>query len=175
MVCLPSTLWGLVDDENGVGFCNNVDGLAAAEGVQLLIDNALVLAGVERLHIDDHDVDGAVRRETVNLRQTVGVIDKEPYLLAVLVGKVLLRGLQRLVDALADGHRRHNDDVLAPAVTLVQLVHGLDVCIRSYRCRSPSQWTGSRRGRSARQRAAGRSAAGQRGDYPVSGGWSLQG
>ena len=42
---------------------------------------------------------------------------------------MLLRGLQRLVDALADGHRRHNDDVLAPAVTLVQLVHGLDVCI----------------------------------------------
>ena len=42
---------------------------------------------------------------------------------------MLLRSLQGLIDALADGYRRHNDDVLAPAVALVQLVHGLDVCI----------------------------------------------
>ena len=63
-------LW-LVDNKNGVGFGNDVDGLAAAEGVQLFVNNALVLAGVERLHIDDHDVDGAVRRKGIYCRKII--------------------------------------------------------------------------------------------------------
>ena len=62
---------GFVDDKNGVGLCNNVDGLAAAEGIQLFVNNALVLAGVERLHIDDHDVDGAVRRKGIYCRKII--------------------------------------------------------------------------------------------------------
>ena len=51
---------GLIDDQDGIGLCNDINGLAAAEGVQLFVNDSLVLAGVERLHIDDHHIDGAV-------------------------------------------------------------------------------------------------------------------
>ena len=40
-----------------------------------------------------------------------------------------MRGLQGFVYALADGHRRHDDDKLAPAIALIQLVHRFDVGI----------------------------------------------
>ena len=50
----------LVDDQDWICLCNDVDGLAAAKGIELFINNALVLAGIERLHVDDHDVDRAV-------------------------------------------------------------------------------------------------------------------
>ena len=40
---------------------------------------------------------------------------------------MLLGHLKGLVHALPDGHAGHHHDELAPAVVLVQLVHGLDV------------------------------------------------
>ena len=50
----------LIDDQNGICFGNDVDGLAATEGVQLFVNDSLVFAGIERLHIDDHDIDSTV-------------------------------------------------------------------------------------------------------------------
>ena len=120
---------GLIDDQDGIGLCNDINGLAAAEGVQLFVNDPLVLAGVERLHIDDHHIDGAVRSEAVHLGEPVGGVDEEPDLLAILSGKVLLGGLEGLVDALPDSHRRYHDDELAPAVSGVELVHGFDISI----------------------------------------------
>ena len=120
-----------VDNQNRVGLSDNVNRTTAAECIERLVDNLLVLAGIERLHIDDHYVDGAVRCKVINVCQSAGtgIIDKEANLLAVLIGKVLLRGLEGLVNALTDSDRRHNDDKLAPAVALIKLVHGLDIGI----------------------------------------------
>ena len=42
---------------------------------------------------------------------------------------MLLCGLERFIDAFADGDGRHDDDKLAPAVALVQLIHRFDIGI----------------------------------------------
>ena len=119
----------LVDDQNRIRLCNNIDGLAAAERVELFVNDALILAGIERLHVDDHDVDRAVGCKAVYLRQAVRIVDKKADFLVVFACKMLLCGLERFIDALADGDGRHDDDELAPAVTLVQLIHRFDVGI----------------------------------------------
>ena len=84
----------LVDDQNRIRLCNNIDGLAAVEGIKFFVNDALVLAGIERLHIDDHDVDRAVGCKAVNFRQSVGIVDKEADLLVVFACKMLLRSLE---------------------------------------------------------------------------------
>ena len=119
---------GLVDDQDGVGPGNDVDGAAGTELVQLHVDAPGVLApGVEGLGVDDHHVDGAVGGKAVDLRQLGGVVDEEADLLAILLREMLLCHLKGLVHALPDGHAGHHHDKLAPAVVPVQLVHGLDV------------------------------------------------
>ena len=42
---------------------------------------------------------------------------------------MILRHLKGLINTLADGNARHDHDELAPAVMLVQLIHGLNVGI----------------------------------------------
>ena len=42
---------------------------------------------------------------------------------------MILRHLKGLINTLADGNARHDHNELAPAVVLVQLIHGLDVGI----------------------------------------------
>lgn len=101
----------------------------SSEGVQLFVHDPLILAGVEGLHVDDHHIDCTVRVEAVRLGESVGGTDEEPDLLSVLPGEVLLGGLKRLVDTLTDGHRRHHNDELAPAVAGTELVHGFHICI----------------------------------------------
>ena len=120
----------LVDYQYRIGTGDDVDGATAAELVQLHVDAAGVRAfGVERLTVDDHAVDGAVLREVRDVGEFGGVVDEEPDRLAVLGLEVLLRDLERFIDALADGDAGDDDDELAPAVELVQLVNGLYVCI----------------------------------------------
>ena len=119
----------LVDDQNRIRLCNNIDGLAAAEGIKFFVNDALVLAGIERLHVDDHDVDRAVGCKAVYLRQAVRIVDKKADFLVVFACKMLLCGLERFIDAFADGDGRHDDDKLAPAVALVQLIHRFDIGI----------------------------------------------
>ena len=121
----------LVDDQDRVGLGDNVDRPAGAELVQLHVNAPRVLSpGVERLRIDDHGVDRAVRGKTVDFSELGGVVDKETDLPAVLLGEVFLRHVERLVNALADRDAGNDDDELAPAVMLVQFVHRLDVRIR---------------------------------------------
>ncbi len=104
-------------------------GLRLRKVSSFFVNDALVLAGIERLHVDDHDVDRAVGCKAVYLRQAVGIVDKKADFLVVFARKMLLRGLERFIDALADGDGRHNDDELAPAVALVQLIHRFDIGI----------------------------------------------
>ena len=107
---------GLVNDENRPGGRDDVDGAAAPEAVRPLVDDPLVPARVERLHVDNHDLNGAVGGEAVHLGEAVGVVDEKPQPPAVLPGEVLLGRLQGTIDALPDGHRRNHDDEPAPAV-----------------------------------------------------------
>ena len=67
----------LVDNQDWIHLCNDIDWLAAAEGVELFVNDALILAGIERLHIDDHDVDRTVRRKAFYFRQAVGIVDEK--------------------------------------------------------------------------------------------------
>lgn len=119
----------LVDNQDWIRLCNDIDWLASAEGVELFVNDALILAGIERLHIDDHDVDRTVRRKAVYFRQAVGIVDEKTDFLIIFARKMLLCGLERFIDAFADGDGRHDDDKLAPAIALVQLVHRFDVGI----------------------------------------------
>ncbi len=82
------------------------------EIVQLLIDAAGVLsAGVERLDIDDHDVDVGVGRKLLQMVELLGVVDEVPHAAAVLLKEMFRRDLERLRDALADrdGGYDHNE------------------------------------------------------------------
>ena len=120
----------LVNNQNRVGLCNNVDWTAGAELIQLHVNASCILTlGIERLRVDDHDIDGAVRRKAVNFRKLRRVVDEETNLLAVFLRKMLLRHLKGLIDALTDGNAWHDHDEFAPTIMLVQLIHGLDVGI----------------------------------------------
>ena len=120
----------LVDNQNWVRFCNDVNRTTGTELVQLHVNTPRVLTlGIERLRVDNHDIDGTVRRKAVNFRELGRIVDKEPDFLAVFLRKMLLRHLKGLINALADGNARHDHDELAPTVMLVQLIHGLDVGI----------------------------------------------
>ena len=126
----------LVDDDDGMRRRDDIDGAAAAELVELHADAPRVLAArVERLDVDDHHADARHLRERLDLREPPRVVDEELHLPAVLHREMLLRLLEGLVDALADGDARHDDDELLPAVVLPELVHRLDIGIRLARAR----------------------------------------
>ncbi len=117
-----------INNKHGVCLCNNVDRTAAAELIEFHIDTASVLAlCIERLRVDYHDIDIAVTCKAVDLGEPCGIVDEKAYLLAVFLRKMLLRDLKRLIHALTDRNTRHDYDKLRPAVSLVQLIHGLDV------------------------------------------------
>ena len=120
----------LVQDQDRPVRGDHVDGLARLEVVQLFIDAPVVgPACVERLDIDHHHVNAGVGRKALQLVQALGIVDEEPCLLAVAFREVVGRDLKRLVDAFANGDRRHHDDELRPAVPLVHLEEGLDVAV----------------------------------------------
>ena len=121
----------LVNNQNWVRLCNDVNRATGTELVQLHVNTPCVLTlGIERLRVDNHDIDGAVRCKAVNLRELGRIVDEEPDLLAVFLRKMLLRHLKGLINALADGDARHDHDEFAPTIVLVQFIHGLDVGIR---------------------------------------------
>ena len=118
----------LVDDEDRIRLRDDVDRLAGTEFVQLHVNTPCVFACcVERLRVDDHDVNEIVRREILDLIQTFGIVNEKLDWFAVLFLKVVLSDLEGLVDPLADRDARNHHDELGPAVVPVQLVHGLDV------------------------------------------------
>ena len=126
----------LVQNDDGTVARNDVDGSAALEVVQLLIDAPCVCAArIERLNVDDHDVDGARRGKLLDLIEALGVVDKEPRLFAVCIHEVVLRHFKGLLHALADGDAGDNDNEFGKTVALVELKHGLDIHIRLARAR----------------------------------------
>ena len=127
---LPFHLLRLVQHQDRTVGSDHVDGPAALEAVLLLVDAPLIRPGrVERLHVDDHDIDAAVRGEPFQLAQPAAVVHERPGLLAVVLLEVLRRHREALLHPFADRHTRHHHDELRPAVSPVQLEHRLDVAV----------------------------------------------
>ena len=119
---------GFVDDHDRMGSGDDLDRPPRPELVKPHVNAPRVLPPrIEGLRVDDHDVDGAVRRKPVDLRHLHGVVDEVSNLPTVLLRKMVLHDLEGLVDALADRDAGDDDDELAPAVPPVQLIEGLDV------------------------------------------------
>ena len=109
----------------------NIDGTTALEFVELAADAVRILAPrIECLRIDDHGIDARIVCEAVKLGKVLRIIDEEAHGFAVERREMFLRRLERLVDALANGDARHDDDELRPPIRFIELVHGLDICVR---------------------------------------------
>lgn len=126
----------LVDDDDGLAGAHELARAEAAdellagsvEEVALLRSAVLLQALVERVDVDDHDLDGARRGEVAHRPHVLRVVHKVVERRAVVERlEVLARGLEALEDALADGDARHDDDELGDAVAAVELVDGPDV------------------------------------------------
>ena len=121
----------LIDDHDRPVRRDDVDGLARLEVVEHIVDAPVVLPGrVERLDVDDHHLHPGVRGERLELVQAARVVDEHSRFGAVALLEVLGGDVEGLLDALADRDARDNDDVLRPAVALVQLHDRLDVDVR---------------------------------------------
>lgn len=131
--CLPSSV--VIQNQDGAVAADHIDRLARLEIVQLVIDAAVILSrGIERLDIDDHDVDARIGREAFQMGQLLGVVGKEADLFAVALGEMLGGDFKRFEHSLTDGNAGHHHDELGPAVPLVHLEDGF--CHSSMSCQS---------------------------------------
>ncbi|EKD97833.1 MAG: hypothetical protein ACD_23C00718G0001, partial [uncultured bacterium] len=121
----------LIQEHDGPVGADDVNGPAGLEIVQLFINATRILArGIEGLHVNHHDVDARVAGKAFQVVQLLGVVNKEPGALFVVVQKVLRCDFQRLVHALTNGNAGHHHNELAPPIAGVQLEHAFDVAIR---------------------------------------------
>ncbi len=132
LLCLfPLHRLRLIDDQDRVRLRNDIDRSARTKFVRLHVNPSGILPPcVERLGIDDHNIDRTVRGKTVNLCQTGRIIDKEPYLFAIFLCKMLLSHLQGSIYPFTDRNARDNDYEFAPPVSPVQLIHRLNISVR---------------------------------------------
>ena len=119
---------GLVDDDDGLAGAHELARAEAAgellagtvEEVALLRGAILLEALVERVDVDDHDLDGARRGEVAHRPHVLRVVHEVVERRAVVERlEVPAGGLEALEDALADGHARHDDNELGDAVAAV--------------------------------------------------------
>ena len=138
----------LIDNHDRVTLAEHVDRTAAAKLITLVEDDAcrlvspcaltllLVHRRVEGLRVDNHHVHTGIAGKGINLRELLGVIDEVLHALAIVfLGKMLLHTLKALQHPFAYGDAGDNHYELCPAITLVQLVHGLDIGIGLARTR----------------------------------------
>ena len=133
---IATHLLGLVQNDNRPVCLDDIDRPPGAKFITLRVNNsgflalAVFLQGrCKGLGVDDHDIDAGTGREIVQLVQVRTVVDEEPSLFAVMLHKVVSGNLKRFLNAFTDSNTGHHHDKLAPAVTLVQLEHSLDVHI----------------------------------------------
>ena len=145
---LAAHLLRLVHDHDGTVGSDHVYWAAASERVAPGEDDprrvvaltplhvlVLVEGRVERLRVDDHDLNVGTLAEGIDVGEALGVVDEDARLLAVLLHEMVRHGVKALAHTLADSDGRHHDDELAPAVALVQLEHRLDVDVGLARAR----------------------------------------
>ena len=123
---------GFVDDDDGPRRLDVLDGPPPGHFVLLLVNYIELFAllvgecvvvhyitGVllERLNVDDHNLDFVADRELAHLGEVVGAVDE------VVEGRVVVESPEVLAHqadggehALADGHRGHHDDEFLEAV-----------------------------------------------------------
>ena len=124
LVC-PQHALRLIDDENGARLANHVDRPAPSKLLQLHRDAAGICPrGVKGLRVDDHYVYLCIGGKPVDGRKPTAVVNKMLHTLAILFGKMVGHRLKTLDDTLANRHTRHNDDILRPAIVLVEFVRG---------------------------------------------------
>ena len=122
-------LW-LIDNHYRICFGDDINRTSGTKLIKLHINTPGVLAScVKRLAVDNHHVNCTIRSKTVNLGELRGIINEVADFLSVILGKMLLRHLERLINTLTNSYAWYNYDKFAPAVPLVKLVHGLDICI----------------------------------------------
>ena len=109
--------------------------VAPAQGLLDLIGVEVVVL-VEGPDVDDHHLDGARRGEVAHRPHVARVVD-EALQRRVVVEKVevSLHAPEALLDALADGHARHDDDELCQPVAAVEFVNGADIAVGLARAR----------------------------------------
>ena len=128
---------GLVDDDHGIGRLDKLDGAAARhpvvgpmDDVRLVLLRRVREALAEGIDVDDHDLNAVAGRKVPYLSELLRVVDEivEPDVL-VEPAEVFFGDLERLVDALLDGHRGNHDDELGETVGPVQLEDGAQIHI----------------------------------------------
>ena len=112
----------------------HVNRLSASELVTFRIDNTAFLASSTLFHrsrkclcIYNHHVKPCIRRKAVKLRKVRTVIHKPAGLFAVMFHKMLLKHIETLCHTLTNSYARHNNNKLAPTITLVQFEHSFDI------------------------------------------------
>ena len=119
----------LVHDEDGPHLPDEVNWLGTAGFFTVFVNNRVVLAN-NRLHRHHHHLNGGAGSKVAHLAQLARVVQKEVHRHpGIQAPEMLLRDLQRLVNALFDGHRGHDDDELGKAVAPVQLKNGAQINI----------------------------------------------
>ena len=127
---------GLVDYDDGLAGAHELAWAEAAdellagsvEEVALLCGAVLIEALVERVDVNDHDLDGARRGEVAHRPHVLRVVHEVVERRAIVERLEVPAGcLEALEDALADGDARHDDDELGDAIAAVELVDGADV------------------------------------------------
>ena len=121
---------GFVNNQNRIGFCQNINGTPGTKLIQLHVNTPGIFAlCIKRLGVNDHHINGIIRSKPVNLCQLGRIINKIPDLFTVLFCKMIFRSLERFVHTFTDGNAGHHDNELTPAILLVQFIHCFDVCI----------------------------------------------
>ena len=119
----------LVHDEDGSCLPDEVNRLFAAGLFAVFVEvvDILLVDGTHRHH---HYLNGAAGGKVAHLAQLARVVQKEVHRHpGIQAPEMLLRDLQRLVHALLDGHRGHDDDELGEAIAPVQLKNGAQIHI----------------------------------------------
>ena len=129
-------LLGFVQNDDRTVRLDNINRTARTELIALGVDDSCFLGlavlfegGGKCLGIDNHYIDTRTGRKIVQLVQVRTVVDEETCLLAVVLHKVVGSNLKGLLYTFTDGDRRHNNDELAPTVSLVEFEHSLDIHI----------------------------------------------
>ena len=129
-------LLGFVQNQDRPVGLDDINGTAGSKLITLGVDDSRLLAFTilfqgrgKSLSVDNHDLNAAACRESIQLVQVLAVVDEEAGLFAIVLHEMVSHHIEALFDAFSNGNRRHHHNELAPAIHLVQLEHGFDVHI----------------------------------------------
>ena len=123
-----------VEDDDRAGGLDELNGLPPGKPVVVLVNDILRL--VERLYVDNHQLQVVAVGEAAQVAQAAAVVDEmAERRLVVEVPEVLLHHPNGSFHAFPDGDGGHHHDEFFEAVAVVQLEHGAQIDIRFARAR----------------------------------------